>query len=77
MSKVKHQRRVHISVCLPATVELIVGTDDDDPSADTDWEILAIRAVRCETTPRTIGEHMHEADFAALAAAAAKAKDQP
>lgn len=72
----KHQRIVRISAVLPVSVELLVGTDDDKPSADTDWEILSVRSASCEATPRVIEESMADEDFAALAKAAAKAKDQ-
>jgi hypothetical protein len=71
----KHQRRIRISVVLPATVELLVGTDDDDPSEDSDWEILSARDPRCEVSPRVIGENMHDTDFEALTSTAANAKD--
>ena len=76
-SKHKHQRRVRISVVLPASVELLVGTDDDDPSADSDWEILSVHSASCEATPRNVAENMHDVDFAALNAAAATAEDEP
>jgi hypothetical protein len=74
----KHQRLVRVSVVLPASVELLVGTDDDDPSEDSDWKILSVRSVRCETTPRLVEESMsmNEDDFAALAAAAVRAEDE-
>ena len=72
----KHQRVVRISVVLPVTVELLVGTDDARPSADSDWEILSVRSARCEATPRDVEERMHSEDFAELARIAAKAKDQ-
>ena len=71
----KHQRRVRISVVLPATVELLVGTDDDDPSAESDWEILSVRAASCEATPKIVEENMRDIDSAALTAAAASAED--
>lgn len=74
--KHQHQRRVRISVALPANVELLVGTNDDDPSEDSDWEILYVRSVNCEASPRMVEEHMHDVDFEALAAAAANAKDE-
>jgi hypothetical protein len=72
-----HRRQIRIGVVLPATVELIVGTDDEDPSADSDWEILEVVNAHCETTPRMVGENMHEADSKALADAAANAEDLP
>ncbi len=71
----KHQRIIRFSVVVPASVELIVGTDDDDPSKDSDWEILSVQNVRCEATARIVEENMHNEDFAALAALAASAKD--
>jgi hypothetical protein len=71
----KHQRRVRISVVLPAAVELLVGTDADDPSEESDWEILSVRSASCEATPKIVEENMHDVDFAALAAAAASAED--
>lgn len=71
----KHRRLVRFSVVVPASVELLVGTDDDEPSEDSDWEILAVRDARCEATPTTIAESMHDADFVALAALAATTKD--
>lgn len=73
----KHQRRVRISATLPTAVELIVGTDDDDPSEDSDWEILSVLSANCEATPRMVEENMHDVDFEALAVAAANAKDRP
>jgi hypothetical protein len=73
----KHQRRVRISVVLPVSVELIVGTDDDDPNEDSDWKVLSVPAANCEATPRLVEENMHDVDFEALAAAAANAKDLP
>lgn len=73
----KHQRRIRISVVLPASVELIVGTNDADPNEDTDWEILSVHNIRCEATPRTVSENMHDGDFEALATAAANAEDLP
>lgn len=73
----KHQRRIRISVVLPASVELLVGTNDEDPDEDSDWEILDARDPRCEVTRRLVEENMHDADFDALAAAAASAKDEP
>jgi uncharacterized protein (UPF0276 family) len=72
----KHQRLVRFSVAVPATVEMLVGTDDDEPSEDSDWEILSVLSVRCEATPRVVEENMHDTDFEALAALAASAKDQ-
>ncbi len=73
--KKKHQRRVRVSVVLPAAVELIVGTNDDDPSEDSDWEILSVVSTHCEAEPKTVTENMHDIDFEALAAAAASAED--
>ena len=70
----KHQRRVRFSVALPAAVEMIVGTDDD-PSEDSDWEILSVLSASCEATPRIVEESMRGADFEALAASAASAED--
>lgn len=70
-----HRRTVRISVTLPASVELIVGTNDEDPSEDSDWEILKVVNIRCEATPRMVDENMHEADSAALAVEAANADD--
>ena len=71
----KHQRIVRFSVVVPASIEMLVGTDDDDPDESSDWEILSIRDVRCDATPRTVAENMHGSDFEALAALAANAKD--
>ncbi len=71
----KHQRLIRFGVILPTSVELIVGTDDDDPSEDSDWEILSVRPTICEATPKLVEENMHDEDFAALAAAAANAED--
>lgn len=73
----KHQRRIRFSVVLPATVELLVGTNDDDPSEDSDWEILSVVSATCEADARMVAENMHDVDFEALAVAAANAKDQP
>ena len=75
--KLKHQRRVRISVVLPAAVELIVGTDDASPDEDSDWEVLSVESATCETTPRIVEESMHDMDFAALAALAARTEDLP
>ncbi len=73
----QHQRRIRISVVLPASVELLVGTNDDDPSENSDWEILSARDPRCEVSVRVVEENMHDVDFVALAAAAASAEDEP
>lgn len=75
--KKRHQRQVRVSVVLPAAVTLVVGTDDADPSEDSDWEILSVVNTHCEATPRLVEESMHANDFAALAATAANAKDLP
>jgi hypothetical protein len=72
----KHQRRVRIGLVLPASVKLVVGTNDDDPDENSDWEILSVDSANCEATPRIVEENMHDVDFAALAAAAANAKDE-
>jgi hypothetical protein len=74
--RLKHQRRVRIGVVLPASVVLVVGTDDDDPSEDSDWKILSVDSASCEATPRIVEENMHNVDFEALAAAAANAEDE-
>jgi hypothetical protein len=71
----KHQRRVRISVILPAAVDLIVGTDDAEPNNDSDWKILSVSSATCEATPRLVEENMCGTDFEALAAAAANAED--
>ncbi|HSX22409.1 MAG TPA: hypothetical protein VLE97_06490 [Gaiellaceae bacterium] len=71
----KHQRYVQISVVVPASVKLLVGTDDDDPDENTEWEILSVRDVHCEPTPQLVSESMDETDFGALTEAASKAKD--
>lgn len=71
----KHQRRVRIGVTLPSNVEIVVGTDDDDPSKDSDWEILSVVSASCEATPRAVEENMSDEDFDALNTAAANAKD--
>lgn len=73
----KHQRRIRISVVLPASVELLVGTNDEDPDETSDWEILDARDPRCEVSRHVVEENMHDADFDALAAAAASAEDEP
>lgn len=75
--QMKHQRRIRLSVVLPATVELIVGTNDEEPSEDSDWEILSVRSAFCEASSRDVGENMKDEDFVALAAAAAKAENLP
>lgn len=72
-----HRRRIRISVVLPTSVELIVGTNADDPDEDNDWEILAVERASCEASPRIVEESMHDVDFEALIAAAKKAKDEP
>ena len=56
--KRKHQRRSPISVVLPATVELIVGTDEDNPSDDSDWKIPRVESASCEASPRMAEESM-------------------
>lgn len=76
-SKRKHQRRVRFSVVVPAVVVLIVGTDDDDPSEDTDWEILSVESAHCEATVRLVEENMRGTDAEALAALAVSAEDLP
>lgn len=76
-AKRKHRRRVRMSVCLPATVDIIVGTDDDDPSEESDWEILAVNSTSCEAHVRDINEHAHDLDFQSMYVAAANAKDLP
>ena len=72
----KHRRRVQISVVLPASVELVVGTDDDDPNEDSDWQILSVHQARVEATRQMVEENLHDVDFEALAAAAANASDE-
>jgi len=72
----RHQRRVRISVVLPVSVELIVGTNDDDPDEDTDWQILEARNPRCEVSRRDVEERMTSDDFAALNTAALAAEDE-
>jgi hypothetical protein len=69
----KHERRIRISVVLPTSVELVVGTDEDDPDESSDWEILEARDPRCEVSPRIVEESMHVDDFAGLARDAARA----
>lgn len=71
----KHQRRVRISVVLPASVDLVVGTNDEDPDEDSDWEIVSVRGASCEATPRLVAENMADEDFAAMSAAAASTED--
>ena len=71
----KHQRIIRFSVVMPVSVELLVGTNDADPSEDSDWEVLAIRSAHCDATVRTVTESMHGSDFEALATEAANAKD--
>ena len=73
----KHRRVVRIDVCLPASVELIVGTNENDPDETSDWEILSVVNVSCEATPQMIRENIHEMDSEALAVAAANAEDLP
>jgi hypothetical protein len=73
----RHQRRIRISVVVPVSVELLVGTDDEDPDKDSDWEILEARDPRCEVSRRVVEENMHDEDCAALVAAAASAEDEP
>lgn len=73
--QMKHRRRIQISVVLPARVDLIVGTNDDDPSEDSDWEIVSVNSTTCEASPRLVEENMHDVDFEALAARAASAED--
>lgn len=75
--QMKHRRRVRISVVLPTSAELIVGTNDDNPDEDSDWEILSIERTSCEASPRIVEESMHDVDFKALMVAAANAKDEP
>jgi len=73
----KHQRRVQISIVLPAFVDLVVGTDDENPDAHSSWEILSVGSIRCEATQRVIEENMHDCDYEALATSAASVKDAP
>jgi hypothetical protein len=70
-----HQRIIRISVLLPASVELLVGTNEDVPSEDADWEILAVREAGCEATIQLVQENMRSTEFAELAVLAARAKD--
>ena len=72
----KHRRKIRISVVLPASVEVVVGTNDDDPNEDSDWEILSARDPRCDATARIVSESMHGDDFDALAKAASEAEDE-
>ncbi len=72
-----HRRLVRVEVALPTYVELIVGTNDEDPDEHSDWEILDVVRTNCDTPPRQVGEHMHDADFEALSVAAFNAKDLP
>lgn len=72
----KHQRRVRISIVLPTSVELIVGTNDDDPDENSDWAILSVVSASCQATPRAVEENMHDVDFESLAAVAANAEDE-
>jgi hypothetical protein len=73
----KHQRVIRMTIALPVSVELVVGTNEENPDADSDWEILATRNARCgDVSPRIVSEAMHEMDFAAMAAQAANAKDE-
>ena len=75
MKNAKHKRRVKIGVLLPVSVDCIVGTNDDDPSEESDWEILSIRSATCEATPRMVSENMTDVDAIALAEAANNAED--
>ena len=61
------RRRITVELCLPVTVEMIVGTDDDAPSAVSDWEVLEVVRAQCDATPRDIGEHATDDDFRAIA----------
>lgn len=74
-SKYKHQRRVRISVVLPASVDLIVGTNENDPDDSSDWQILSVVSANCEASVRQVEENMHDVDAEALAVAAANAED--
>lgn len=74
MKKRKHQRRVRIGLVLPASVELVVGTDDPD---DGDWEILSVVSANCQASVRTVEESMQDVDCEALAEAAERAEDEP
>ena len=75
ITKWKHERIVQISAVLPVAVELIVGTDDDDPGEDSDWKILSVRSANCEASPRMVEENMGEDESAELSRAAARAED--
>ena len=44
---------------------------------EADRALIALRDPNCEATPRMVAESMHDDDFAALAAAAAGAEDEP
>ena len=73
--KWKHERKVRFGAVLPVSVELVVGTNEDDPDENSDWEVLSVRSANCDATPRTVMENMGEEDFAELARVAAAAED--
>lgn len=72
----KHRRKIRISVVLPVSVEVVVGTNDADPSEDSDWEILSAEDPHCAVSKRLVEENMHAADSDELAKLAAAAKDE-
>lgn len=70
----KHRRKILVELCLPVTVELVVGTDDD-PTEDADWQVLEVCRANCDATPRDVHEHSTEDDFESIAVSATNSKD--
>ena len=66
----KQTKIVTFSMCHPVsvTVEVERATDEDD------WDIVGIRDVSCDASPRSVGEHMDDDDWKALDYAIAKQK---
>ena len=69
--KYAHQRVVLLEIRLPVTVELTVGTDDEDPSDESNWEIVDVRRATCDATIPMLNEQLDDVDHEALAVAAA------
>ena len=71
--KTKKERKViRFSMCLPVTCEVEVTKN-----YFSDLEIVAVRRVKCEATPRSINEQMTDDDRDTLEDAFAKAKEIP
>lgn len=70
----KHQRRIRISVVLPVSLEVFVGTNEENPSEESDWRILSVVSSSCGVSPRGVEENMNEEEFARMSRLAMKAE---